>query len=154
MNCNTVVFCQALDINNSPSVCSVQQVSDSDMMNNSHTDTHTQSFWSITSERSEYLSFKTKKTSYTNISYTYQKINIACSTNSYGNSGVLQVHPEVHDPDQDHSGVLEGPFQHPLLQAALRRSGRGWCMAGLDTQDPGKACFKFLETHITAVMQM
>lgn len=103
MTCNTVAFHQALDIYNSPSVCSVQQVSD--MMNNSQTLTHTQSFWSVTRERSGYLSFKTKNTS-----YTYEYINISCSINSYGYSSVLQVHPEVHP---DHSGVLEGPFHHP-----------------------------------------
>lgn len=51
-------------------------------------------------------------------------MNIFCSTNSYDYSDVLQVHPEVHDPDQDHSEVLQGSFHHLLLQAALR-SGRG-----------------------------
>lgn len=150
VNCNTVAFCQDLIylILHQSVLCSKYHTV-TWWITHTHAHTHT-SFWSITSKRSGDIFHLKQRTQVTHMeTLTYPAALTVMAT-----LVCCRLNPQVHDPDQDHSGELEGSFHHPLLQAALRRSGRGWCMPGWDTWDPGKACFKFLETHISSVMQM
>lgn len=110
VNCNTVAFCQDLIylILHQSVLCSKYHTV-TWWITHTHAHTHTHKFLVHHQQKiRRYLSFKTKNTS-----YTYGNINISCSTNSYGYSGVLQVESSGTWPRSGSQWRARGFFSPP-----------------------------------------